>query len=348
MTNRVLNTMANAVKNTLAENFGGVAQKLGTHQFALSETPDLSGKVAVITGGSEGIGYGASHTFLSHNIAHIHMLSVSEEVVKGAKDSIAAEMGADVAKRVTWHQCDLSDWPKVASVANEIKKSTDLIDILFNNDGRGIMTYQLAENGVDRHMALNHFGHVVLTSHLLPVLKKTAEAGHTVRIVNQASNAHQGTPSDVKFASLDELNTDLGANGQYGRSKLANILYSRYLARHLTAQYPKILVNATHPGFVRTKMSKEDIHEPFPLAGYGMSVGMAPFQKDQFEGALSAVFASTVTEKSGEYICPPAVPEPGSELSQNEELGEQLMKLTAEVVAEKTNAKQEGCPLTFY
>lgn len=72
-------------------------------------------------------------------------------------------------------------------------------------------------------------GHVILTSHLLPLIKETASKGNTVRIVNQASNAHQGAPSDVNFASLDELNQDLGPNGQYGRSKLAGILYAKYL-----------------------------------------------------------------------------------------------------------------------
>ena len=75
----------------------------------------------------------------------------------------------------------------------------------------------------------NHMGHVILTSHLLPLIKDTASKGNTVRIVNQSSNAHQGAPSDVKFASVDELNQDLGPNGQYGRAKLAGILYAKYL-----------------------------------------------------------------------------------------------------------------------
>lgn len=183
-------------------------------------------------------------------------------------------------------------------------------------------------------MAVNLMGHVVLTSTLLPLLKKSASSS-TVRIVNLGSNAHEATPSSTKFASLEELNQDLGANGSYGRSKLAAILYARYLARHLASSHPNILVNASHPGFVRTKASKEDIHEPFPLGGYAMSVGMAPFQKDQFEGCVSTMFAATTTTKSGQYICPPAVPESGSKLSQDEELGEQLMKLTRWLVTEK-------------
>ena len=199
-------------------------------------------------------------------------------------------------------------------------------------------------------MALNHMGHVILTSHLLPLLKKTASSENTVRIVNQASNLHQGTPSDTKFESLDELNRDLGPNAQYGRAKLTGILYARYLNRHLTSAHPNILANATHPGFVDTKMSNEDIHEPFPLGGYGMSVAMAPFKKTQFQGAVSAVFAATKTEKSGQYICPPAVPEPGSAMSQDEELGEQLMKLTRELVKEKTysDSAAKGCPFKDY
>ena len=189
-------------------------------------------------------------------------------------------------------------------------------------------------------------GHTIFTSHLLPLLKSTASKGNTVRIVTVASNAHQAAPEDTKFASLEELNQDLGPNGQYGRSKLASILYMRYLARTLTKKHPNILANATHPGFVETKMSKVDIHEPYPLAGYGMSVGMAPFKKNIMQGAVSTVFAATKTTESGQYICPPAVPETGSALAQNDELGEQLMKLTRDLVAETTKAESvdKGCP----
>lgn len=195
---------------------------------------------------------------------------------------------------------------------------------------------------------MNHMSHVILTSHLLPILKKTASPENTVRIVNMSSNAHQAA-SDVKFASLDELNQDLGANGQYGRSKLANLLHARYLNRHLTSSHPNILANATHPGFVDTKMSTQDIHEPFPIAGYAMSAAQ-PIKKDIWQGCVSMVFAATKTDKSGQYICPPAVPESGSALAQDEELGDQLMKLTRELVSEKTepDSKAKGCPFKDY
>lgn len=66
-----------------------------------------------------------------------------------------------------------------------------------------------------------------------------------------------------------------------------------------------------------------------------MSVGMEPFKKDQFEGAVSMVYAATAIKEGGQYICPPAVPESGNELAQDEKLGDQLMKLTREVISNK-------------
>lgn len=249
-------------QNTLAENFGGPAAALGSHQFKLDDCPDLTGKVAVITGGSEGVGFGVAYTLLKHNISKLYVLSVSEEVINGAKDVVAKELGQDKADRIVFMQCDLSDWIRVKEVAETIKHGSDRLDILVNNAGRGIMTAELTSYGVDRHMAVNHMAHVILTSHLLPLMKRTAERGNIVRISNQASNMHQQVPSDIKFASLDEINTDLGPNQQYGRSKLAIILYTRYFDRKVTKNgHPNVLMNATHPGFVSTKQSRTDIFE---------------------------------------------------------------------------------------
>lgn len=264
-------------------------------------------------------------------------------------EDVREKLGSDFSNRMVWFQCDIGDLPSVTDVAKKVRAQTDRLDILCLNAGRGIMTYQLTDYGIDRHMAVNHLGHVTLTSHLLPLLKKTASNG-TVRIQIQASNAHIGSPSDTKFATVDELNQDLGPNGQYGRSKLAQMLYTRYLTAHLHKSHPNILINCTHPGFVDTKMSRDDIHEPYPIVGYFMSKGMQPFKKDIWEGCVSTVYAATTITKSGAYICPPAIEEPGSELSNNAELGEQLMKLTREIVKEKFGAQSvdKGCPLQDY
>jgi NAD(P)-dependent dehydrogenase (short-subunit alcohol dehydrogenase family) len=305
--------------------------------------------VAVITGGSEGIGYGCAHTLLANGAAKVFIISLKKEVFDKAKSDVSSTISPEAAEKMTWYECDMSDWPKVAEVAGKIADQTDRVDVLINDAGRGVMTYQLTEYGVDRHMAVNHIGHTVLTSHLEPLMKETAKNGHTVRIVNVGSNVHQSAPSDCKFASLDELNQDLGPKPQYGRAKLAVMLHAKWLTKHLHSEYPNILANSIHPGVVDTSMSAKDILEPYPIAGYAMAVGLKPFKKDFWMGCTSAVFAATKTEKSGEYICPPAIPEAGSELYQDKDgqLAEALMKLTKEIVASKTKKESvdKGCPM---
>jgi NAD(P)-dependent dehydrogenase (short-subunit alcohol dehydrogenase family) len=342
------------IRNTISENLGkiipGNDMALSENQFALDQVPDLSGKVALVTGGSEGIGYGSTHTLLSHNISKLFILSKGEDIAADAINAIKEEMGEAAAKKVEWISCDLSDWEQTAKVASEIAAKTDRLDILINNAARGIMTYQLNKHGVDLHMATNHMGHVVLTSHLLPLLKSTAKKGDKVRIVNLASNLHENAPKETEFKSVDELNTDYGPQPQYGRSKLAVLLHAKYLARHLTPEYPNILANAVHPGIVETRQSTEHIHEAYPLGGYAMSVGLAPFKKTQFEGCVSSMYAATMTEKSGQYICPPATVEAGSDKANDVELGERLMDLTWKVVEEKTksSSSDKGCPFKMY
>jgi NAD(P)-dependent dehydrogenase (short-subunit alcohol dehydrogenase family) len=121
--------------------------------FSLEETPDLSGKVAVVTGGSEGIGYGVTYTFLKHGIKKLFVISNEKEVADGANKAIAQELGQEAADRTTWIHLDLSDWAAIPKVADQITSNTDRIDILLNNAARGIMTYQLTDYGVDLHMA---------------------------------------------------------------------------------------------------------------------------------------------------------------------------------------------------
>jgi hypothetical protein len=101
---------------------------------------------------------------------------------------------------------------------------------------------------------------------------------------------------------------------------------------------------------VETRQSTEHIHEAYPITGYGMSVGLNPLKKDLFMGAVSGMFAATKATGTDQYICSPATPEPGSEMGQDEELGEQLMKLTKEIVKEETfdQSATKGCPLEFY
>jgi NAD(P)-dependent dehydrogenase (short-subunit alcohol dehydrogenase family) len=119
-------------------------------------------------------------------------------------------------------------------------------------------------------------------------------------------------PKDTKFALLDELNQDLSPNQQYSHSKLAGILYTHYLTRHIHTSHLRILANVTHPGFAETNMNVNDIHEPLPVAGYGAECAHGPAEKRTNGREPPARSFATTMEKSGEYLYPPATPERAS------------------------------------
>lgn len=163
------------IKQTVAQNLGvsGSHTLVPEHQqFDLDQVPDLSGKVAVVTGGSEGIGYGCTHTLLKHGIKKLFILSVSKDVIDGSINAIKEEMGEETAKKVIWLQCDLADWKAVKQTADKIVSNTDRLDILINNAARGIMTYQLTDYGVDRHVSLHFPSAPVRRSHMLISTKR--------------------------------------------------------------------------------------------------------------------------------------------------------------------------------
>ena len=250
----------------------------------------------LVTGASRGLGY----AFVRH------LAAIPGNTVIGMvrnKDVTLARLEKDGITNISIVQADITDRDALTTAYEEVKTLTKgSLDILINNAGRGIMTQQFADtNGIDEHMAANHFGHVVLTSHLLPLLKKTADAGSKVRIVNLSSSLHTNCPEETAFKDIDELQKDYGPEAQYGRSKLAVLLHAKYLARHLTSEHPNILANAVHPGIVESAQTTQHIHEPYPLLGYGMSVGLKPFRKSQFEGCVSSMYAATACMESGLY-----------------------------------------------
>ncbi|KAK6385470.1 hypothetical protein LTR81_027353 [Elasticomyces elasticus] len=314
------------IRRSLMENFGAPFHWLasGDQSFTLNEVPDLSGKVGLVTGGSEGVGFGSTYTLLSHNISKLFVLSLHKEKMNEALKKIEEELGVKARQAVDWRQCDLSDWEQTSKVATDICKNTDRMDIVINNAARGIMTRQLAPtNGIDLHMAGNHFGHVVLVSHLLPLLKRTAE---------KATKSALSTSSRISML-------------QYGRSKLAELLHAKWLAQHVTPQHPNILVNAAYPGIVDTAQTNDHIYEAHPVLGYGMSVGLKPFRKNIWDGCVSSMYAATVCEDSGLYITSPKIVEDGDPRANDMELAERLMNLTKKVVDERTKARGKRCPL---
>lgn len=183
------------------------------------------------------------------------------------------------------------------------------------------------KHALDRHFAVNNVGHAILTEGLLPLIKETAKKHGEARIVIMASNLHFSAPSDVAFASIEEINNTPGPTLAYNRSKLGNVLYAKKLDRLLKSEgVTNVYVNSIHPGVVKTaqqdgvveayqKIVTDTVGEGIissaansALAGANQLMRMVA-EKDSPEGALSALFAATAEEVktsgiSGEYIVP--------------------------------------------
>jgi NAD(P)-dependent dehydrogenase (short-subunit alcohol dehydrogenase family) len=140
------------IKRLLAENLGGSFHLLTSkdQSFSLDEVPDLRGRVGIVTGGTEGVGFACTYTLLSRNISRLFILSVSQEKAEDALNMIEEKLGSKARQAVGWKQCDLSDWEQTVHVAREISKKTDRLDIVINNAARGVMTRKIAaSNGID-------------------------------------------------------------------------------------------------------------------------------------------------------------------------------------------------------
>ena len=145
---------------------------------------------------------------------------------------------------------DLSVQADVHRLADEVKVKYPKLDVLLNNAGAMIHPRQDSADGIEQTWALNHLAYFLLTDLLLDLLKATPGA----RVVSVASEAHRIARNGINFADV-EGKQSYGAWKAYGQSKLANILFTRELARRLKASGSTVTANCLHPGFVRTNFS---------------------------------------------------------------------------------------------
>jgi len=191
--------------------------------WSASKIPSLYGKVAVITGGNEGIGAAFTAQLLKNGAAKVIIASNDAARHKDALAYFNEVSGSDVSSKVIFHEVDLGDYPAVTKLVDEIKKETDRIDILDCSAAIGMYETDVPtstsnkSHALDRHFAVNNVGHAILTQGLLPTIKETASKTGDTRIVIMSSNLHFQAPKDVQFASIDEINTHLGPTLQYNR-----------------------------------------------------------------------------------------------------------------------------------
>lgn len=196
----------------------------------------IEGKRVIVTGGNGGIGYETARRLLADG-ALVTLLVRSLERGEAAAERMERETG----RRPELVQGDLSRRESIASAAAEILERYPRIDVLINNAGAWFDERHESDDGLELTFALNHMGYFRLTSALLDRLKESRPS----RIINVASAAHRRARLD--FDDLQHARS-YRSFMVYSESKLANIYFTRYLARRLKGS--GVTVNALHPGFV--------------------------------------------------------------------------------------------------
>ncbi|KAG8531234.1 uncharacterized protein KY384_004592 [Bacidia gigantensis] len=173
------------------------------------------------------------------------------------------------------------------------------------------------------------------------------------RLIHQSSDLHRAPLSSVTFTSISEINTDIGPMNLYSRTKLAQILFIRALARRITSNAPGFQASlkaegpwviATHPGGVSTDQQDQAVDAYGTKGKIGVKA-VRPFLKDPIdEGCRSALFAATSEDVAkerlqGVYIVPDRKVTEPSKQAQGEELGENLWKLCREILKEKVEVE---------
>jgi NAD(P)-dependent dehydrogenase (short-subunit alcohol dehydrogenase family) len=204
----------------------------------------LDGKVAVVTGGSSGIGQFTALGLARMGAAVVITARDPKRLVETAAWLRAQVPGADVEAE----QADFASLKSVRAMAARIAERHPRLDLLVNNAGLVMARRTVTEDGFEAIFQINHLAPFLLTDLLLPALKAAGNA----RIVTVASNA--SLRSTIDFDDL-QLEKGWGPMKVYGRSKLMNILFTVELARRLDGT--GITVNALHPGFVGSRIGNK-------------------------------------------------------------------------------------------
>jgi NAD(P)-dependent dehydrogenase (short-subunit alcohol dehydrogenase family) len=215
--------------------------------WTIDNIPDLKGKVIIVTGANCGIGFEEAKEFARKGAQTI-LACRSMDKAKAAITQIHAEVSSAIIEIM---KLDLTSQASIQQFANKFKAKHNRIDVLVNNAGIMLAPYSKTEDGFESQFATNHLGHFALTGLLLDVILKTPDS----RVVNVSSMGH-------RFGSIDfdnlmyENGKDYSPARAYGRSKLANLLFTYELQRRFEAFEAGAIAVAAHPGSSDTNLSR--------------------------------------------------------------------------------------------
>jgi retinol dehydrogenase 12 len=241
---------------------------------------ELSGKTVLITGFTQGIG---KETALGLAKKGASLVLVARDAARA--EAAANEVRAAGGGAVEVMLADLSSQASVRKLAADFLARHDRLDVLLNNAGGINTSRKVTGDGLEMTFAVNHLAYFLLTNLLLDVLRASGDA----RIVNVASEAHK--QGRIHFDDL-QLEKGYGGFKAYGQSKLANILFTRELARRLAGT--KVTANSLHPGVVRTGFGRGD----GGLLAWGVKIAGAFFLSPE-QGAATSIYLASSPEVAG-------------------------------------------------
>jgi NAD(P)-dependent dehydrogenase (short-subunit alcohol dehydrogenase family) len=256
----------------------------------------MQSQVCVVTGATSGIGKAAAPA-LARQGAEIIVVGRDP----GRAEATAAAIQADGAPPPKVEIADLARLDQVRALAGRLNQTLDRIDVLINNAGLVLNERQVTPDGYEHVFAVNHLAPFLLTNLLRPKLTASAPA----RVITVSSDAHTAARLD-----LDDPNLEHGWSSwrSYSNSKLANILFTRELARRLDGT--GVTANCLHPGVVRTGFGRD----ARPLMRVGITIAK-PFMLSPERGADTMVYLASspdVAAKTGGYYVKRQLREPSA------------------------------------
>ncbi|KAK4293855.1 hypothetical protein Pmani_033478 [Petrolisthes manimaculis] len=277
-----------------------------------NSTKRLDGQTVVITGCNVGIGKETARA-LSQRGAKIIMACRNTKTA----EKTALEISNVTGRELVVMKLDLASLSSIRAFAADLKKKESKIHILINNAGVMMCPFMKTEDGFEMQMGTNHLGHFLLTNLLLPLLSH----GQPARIINVSSLA-----SARGVIPFDDMNYEKGYNKvqAYGNSKLANVLFTRQLAKRLKGT--SIQVFALHPGAVQSNLGRHF------MGMWSASKLVTLFIKTTAEGAQTTIFCALEACQQEPHYFSDCAPGYVVSAAQDDEVAEKLWKVSEKMV----------------
>jgi NAD(P)-dependent dehydrogenase (short-subunit alcohol dehydrogenase family) len=291
--------------------------------WSLADMPDLTGKRAVVTGPTAGLGPSTA----------LELARAGAEVVLvgRSKDKLAATVGRlnGELPHATFHPvvADLADQSSVRRGAAEAA-AFGPIDILVNNAGVMALPYARTVDGFEMQFGTNHLGPFLLTGLLLPQVIASGDG----RVVSVASQAHR----IARRVPLDDprtLTRRYSRWGSYGESKLANLMFTFELDRRLSRAGLPVKALVAHPGYSATEL----VGKTGGIGGKVMHAATVVLGQKAEYGALPTLMAAVADLPGSTYVGPagfgqmgglPTVVKPRRRFVHDEEAQARLWELS--------------------